>query len=530
MPFSRPAFSGFPFDRTDRDQSLRSQLDDLAQRHPEFAEHLEGFPFSSDSLGRRTRPPRAHDSDFRRFTDRHFSPRFEEFGFAFDRDPFDEYRQEAAPPQHTQSEPARPAAAEETQKKTPERGRKQNIQQSNTVDLGQKQEPVNDRNQRSMSAPPPDNRQRFVSSIHIPINRDGGMGDMGTAQSQPSQQEKPANKSTERVIPIHVEGRDEPVLPKHAGPSFSQAQPERIFGHRPGQFTQFVGREPPRQYSAGPEWHHPGFAQKPQPQQKPQEQQKQQEPVPPPQQQQVPQQQQQPPQPRSAANNPIDVIQSIQKDVSELMGQVEQFTGVPRDKQYIFLDEMLTRNLIKLDNVDTQGQENIRQARKEAIKCIESCIGILEAKAAANVPKEEKPPQTELAEQTEREPQDTQQQAVEKMEVEVKEEPPKSDEKAEEEVKAEEAKPVEEAVAEEKMEVVAEPQAPVVTEEKKEEPKEDKVEIKADEEMKEAVTSEESKKEEEAAAKETSQQEEKEEPSDEKKEKKKGKKKIVKNN
>lgn len=66
------------------------------------------------------------------------------------------------------------------------------------------------------------------------------------------------------------------------------------------------------------------------------------------------------------------------------MTEVEKFNGKPKDKQYLFLDEMLTRNLLKLDDVETEGKETIRLARKEAINCIQRCISILEAKANAN--------------------------------------------------------------------------------------------------------------------------------------------------
>lgn len=452
--------SGFPFDRDfDRDsgdQSFRSQLDDIAKRHPEFAEHLEGFPFRSET-SRRARPPRPEEFDHRRFANRPFgSSRFERFGFPFDDDyeRFDDQQpqqtqssQDQHQPQTERSTPPQATQQASEQKKAPERGRNKNIQQSNTVDLGQRQEPVNDRNQRSMSAPPPDNRQqqRFVSSINIPV---GGMGDMGAKQSQQNQpqQEKQSTRPMERVIPIHVEGRDEPVMPKHAGPSFtqSQPQPERVFGHRPSQFTQFVGS--PRQYSAGPEWHHQGFAQ-PQQQQKfyQQEQhpQYQQPPAqPPPQPAQPPQQQQQPPPQKSksqeqvpppqapkVSNDPIDIIQLIQKDVSELMNQVEKFEGFPRDKQYLYLDEMLTRNLIKLDNIDPQGQDNIRAARKEAIKCIEKCIAILDAKAAANSALQS---QSAAAKTEEPSSEATEEQAVapesQQMEVETQSDEPKSSE------------------------------------------------------------------------------------------------------
>lgn len=66
------------------------------------------------------------------------------------------------------------------------------------------------------------------------------------------------------------------------------------------------------------------------------------------------------------------------------MDQVEQFTGTSkRDKQYMYLDEMLTQNLLKLDTIDTEGKENIKQARREAIKCINICIAALERKTEA---------------------------------------------------------------------------------------------------------------------------------------------------
>ncbi|RZC43325.1 BAG and/or AIF-MLS domain containing protein [Asbolus verrucosus] len=551
--------SGFPFDRDfdrdSRDDHLRSQLDDIAKRHPEFAEHLEGFPFRSDSLGRRSaRPPRPSDeSEFRRFAGRPFgSSRFERFGFPFNRDPFEddyqrseEHQPRPESPQHRpEQEQVAPKQTQEKQTQVPERGRRQNIQQSNTVDLGQKQEPVNDRNQRSMSAPPPDNRsrqQRFVSSINIPINRDGGMGDMGTQQSQPQtqpQQEKPANKPTERVIPIHVEGRDEPVMPKHTGPSFSQPQPERIFGHRPSQFTQFVGRESPRPFTAAPEWHHQAYAkQEPtptEPMRQQQQKQQQQQQVPP-QRPQEPQEQVPPQQPPKPVSNPIDLIQSIQKDVSELMGQVEKFSGIPRDKQYLYLDEMLTRNLIKLDNIDTQGQENIRQARKEAIKCIESCIGILEAKAAANVP-QKKPSEEKMeveAKAAEPQPAEAVLEAEELQAAEPKTEEsqqPATEGKAEVDAKESENKNEEQkeekAEVEEKMDVVAEPAVLVVeppkenAEPKAEENKEN-TETKPDEEMK--TVPEDNKQGD--ATKEASQEDS---SSEDKKEKKKGKKKVVK--
>lgn len=83
----------------------------------------------------------------------------------------------------------------------------------------------------------------------------------------------------------------------------------------------------------------------------------------------------------------ISKIQAIQTDVLELMGAVDRFSGRRGDKEYMFIDEMLTRNLLKLDTIDTNGRENIRLARKEAIRCIQASITVLEAKAEQNANK-----------------------------------------------------------------------------------------------------------------------------------------------
>lgn len=49
---------------------------------------------------------------------------------------------------------------------------------------------------------------------------------------------------------------------------------------------------------------------------------------------------------------------------------------------------MLTQNLLKLDTIDADGKDNIKLARREAIRCINKCIGVLEAKADAAIAQE----------------------------------------------------------------------------------------------------------------------------------------------
>lgn len=437
--------SGYPFDRdSDSDGYLRSQLDDIAKRHPEIAEHLENFA-SRDRQRHRSTNEEAGSP--RRFP-RQFGDRFERFGFPFDRDDFDpEYynqefyhpdqdfhqphqqhhstnqQQQQPQPEHSYSQsPSQSPSYSQTpsysshQPAEPERG---NLQQSSTFDLGKNQEPVDDRAQRSMSAPPSENTQnnQFQQQTE----------NMSHANSE-------TKSSNERIIPIHIEGRDEPVLPKNVSSSsyssqqHAAPQPDRLFGKPTEHFTQFLPHDRDTRFGSNwnqgfpPEEHirqqrfQPQFSsqKKPQPFVPPQTKgeipipvqrdvpPKQQEQHQPHHQQPQPQQQYQQEQKRSTSPEqpkvqpqhkplgPLEQIQVIQKDVSSLMEQVEAFSGKSKDKQYLYLDEMLTRNLIKLDNIDTQGQETIRSARKEAIKCIEKTIGILEAKASAttDVPKE----------------------------------------------------------------------------------------------------------------------------------------------
>lgn len=80
--------------------------------------------------------------------------------------------------------------------------------------------------------------------------------------------------------------------------------------------------------------------------------------------------------------DPLERVALVQKEVNALAEQVKQYNGISRtDKEYIYLDEMLTRELIKLDDIETEGRDNVRQARKNAIKSIQETISLLESKA-----------------------------------------------------------------------------------------------------------------------------------------------------
>ena len=51
------------------------------------------------------------------------------------------------------------------------------------------------------------------------------------------------------------------------------------------------------------------------------------------------------------------------------------------DVQFRYLEELLTKELLDLDSVETQGQENVRQYRREAVQRIQVTLDQLEKKA-----------------------------------------------------------------------------------------------------------------------------------------------------
>jgi len=76
------------------------------------------------------------------------------------------------------------------------------------------------------------------------------------------------------------------------------------------------------------------------------------------------------------------VIEDVREETKQLGSQVETFEGSKSEKQYLYLEEMLMRQLIKLDNVDTEGKDDIRLARKAAVKDIQQLMTALERKGS----------------------------------------------------------------------------------------------------------------------------------------------------
>ncbi|KAJ6658699.1 hypothetical protein lerEdw1_019859 [Lerista edwardsae] len=76
----------------------------------------------------------------------------------------------------------------------------------------------------------------------------------------------------------------------------------------------------------------------------------------------------------------IQKVIQVMEGVEQLEDEVDEFVGKKADKDYRLLEETLTKMLLELDSVETGGQENVRQARKEAVNRIQAILEELERK------------------------------------------------------------------------------------------------------------------------------------------------------
>ncbi|ELU08985.1 hypothetical protein CAPTEDRAFT_182552 [Capitella teleta] len=94
------------------------------------------------------------------------------------------------------------------------------------------------------------------------------------------------------------------------------------------------------------------------------------------------------PEPRAPSPNAkmsvLELVHSILREAEDFQMQVNNFTGKKGEKTYLLLEENLTRLLIKLDNIDSEGREEIRNVRRQAVRTVQSSIDQLELKAFAN--------------------------------------------------------------------------------------------------------------------------------------------------
>lgn len=80
-------------------------------------------------------------------------------------------------------------------------------------------------------------------------------------------------------------------------------------------------------------------------------------------------------------NTSLVRVQQVLARVQLFQEDVDEFVGKKTDKSYRYLEELLTKELLELDSVETNGQDIVRQARKEAVQKIQALLDRLEKKA-----------------------------------------------------------------------------------------------------------------------------------------------------
>ena len=78
-------------------------------------------------------------------------------------------------------------------------------------------------------------------------------------------------------------------------------------------------------------------------------------------------------------------LEKVKNDVAELIEKIDSYKGSKEDREYKYLDEMLTRHLCTLDSIEAGGRDDIRQMRKATINSINRCASMLDARASGKM-------------------------------------------------------------------------------------------------------------------------------------------------
>ncbi|KAL2083634.1 hypothetical protein ACEWY4_021407 [Coilia grayii] len=71
-------------------------------------------------------------------------------------------------------------------------------------------------------------------------------------------------------------------------------------------------------------------------------------------------------------------VQKIVERVDKLQEEVKLFSGKKNDKKYLLLEELLTKELLALDSVDPEGRPDVRQARRDGVRKVQTILEYLE--------------------------------------------------------------------------------------------------------------------------------------------------------
>ncbi|XP_004838884.1 BAG family molecular chaperone regulator 3 isoform X2 [Heterocephalus glaber] len=74
-------------------------------------------------------------------------------------------------------------------------------------------------------------------------------------------------------------------------------------------------------------------------------------------------------------------VEGILEKVQGLEQAVDNFEGKKTDKKYLMIEEYLTKELLALDSVDPEGRADVRQARRDGVRKVQTILEKLEQKA-----------------------------------------------------------------------------------------------------------------------------------------------------
>lgn len=74
-------------------------------------------------------------------------------------------------------------------------------------------------------------------------------------------------------------------------------------------------------------------------------------------------------------------VEAILQKVQGLEQAVDNFEGKKTDKKYLMIEEYLTKELLALDSVDPEGRADVRQARRDGVRKVQTILEKLEQKA-----------------------------------------------------------------------------------------------------------------------------------------------------
>ncbi|VDM30834.1 unnamed protein product [Hydatigera taeniaeformis] len=84
------------------------------------------------------------------------------------------------------------------------------------------------------------------------------------------------------------------------------------------------------------------------------------------------------------ADGDISLITKVLEKARPVIGEVDTFKGTVGDKNYLRLMETLEVLILELDGIGVDGQDNVRTARRAAVREIQQAIEILEFRGSVN--------------------------------------------------------------------------------------------------------------------------------------------------